>query len=350
VASTWITKRTRCNGRVSHRVEFHLGGSGARTRYAGSFRTRREAEIRRNWVAGELAALRVPDISRLREPPEVTKRVSVAAADWFETRIDVADSTKTRHGLELERIKRLLGHRPVTAVAWTDVQAFIGALVEEEYARGTIRKTVQTLAMVFDHAEVNPNPARDKRVKLPHSEEEDTVPPTAEHLEAIFWLMPKAHRLPFLWLDWSGLRVGALDKTLVGDYDELNRRVLLRKSTTKTRTALWNELPPALAKAIEATLPPREDRDLSAKLFAESNSAAFRTAMAKACKHAGVPLYSPHDLRHRRISLLAGRAIPLAEIAEFVGQRSIGVTWETYTHVMLDKRELDYTRLLAESA
>jgi integrase len=77
-----------------------------------------------------------------------------------------------------------------------------------------------------------------------------------------------------------------------------------RAAKTKTRWALWVELHPALAEALEATLPHRRFRDPEARLFAESGGDALRTAIARACKAAGVPLFSPHDLRHRRISLL----------------------------------------------
>jgi integrase len=118
------------------------------------------------------------------------------------------------------------------------------------------------------------------------------------------------HRLPLLWLDWSGARVASVDATLVGDYDEPRRRVRLRRSTTKSRRSLWVDLPDVLAEAIEATLPPRENREPEARLFAGSGSDALRTSIAKACKALAIPLWSPHDLRHRRISLLLPAADP----------------------------------------
>jgi integrase len=155
------------------------------------------------------------------------------------------------------------------------------------------------------------------------------------------------HRLPLLWLDWSGARVGSIDKLLVGDYDEGFRRVRLRKAATKTRQALWVELPDLLAEAIEATLRHRRVRDAGARLFAESGSDALRTAIAKACKTSGIPLWSPHDLRHRRISLLHRQGRSWAEIARFVGQRKLSLTADTYTHVLVDAAELDYAKLLA---
>jgi integrase len=203
--------------------------------------------------------------------------------------------------------------------------------------------------MVFDHAGIAPNPARDRvAVKLPRKEPEEPNPPSADHLEAVYRLLPPKHRLPFLFLDWSGARVSAIDLTLVGDYDETRRRLRLRAATTKTRRALWVELHPTLAEAIEALLGPREDRDLGARLFRESGADALRTSIAKACKATGVPLFSPHYLRHRRISLLHLRGVPWARIGEFVGQRNLRTTAETYTHVLTDERELDYGALLVK--
>ena len=99
-------------------------------------------------------------------------------------------------------------------------------------------------------------------------------------------------------------------------------------------------------EAIEATLPHRRFRDPEARLFADSGADALRTAIAKGCKAEGVPTFSPHDLRHRRISLLHLRGMPSARIGEHVGQRDLAVTANTYTHVMLDETELDYAELL----
>jgi integrase len=61
-----------------------------------------------------------------------------------------------------------------------------------------------------------------------------------------------------------------------------------------------------------------------------------------------VPLFSPHDLRHRRISLLHLGGVPWALIGEAMGQRSLAITADTYTHVLADERELDYAELLKE--
>lgn len=179
--------------------------------------------------------------------------VAAAGDQWLASRIDVAESTKTRNGLELEPIRPLLGARRVDEITPADVAAFVVTL-DKDYSRGTIRKTLQTLQMLLDQAGVEPNPARDRQVRLPRGADEEINPPSAEHIEAVYRLLPSKHRLALLWLDWSGARVSTVELTLVGDYDEPRRRVRLRAATTKTRKALWVELHPVLADALEARL------------------------------------------------------------------------------------------------
>jgi integrase len=294
MASAWIRQRWTKGGSARWRVEYRLGGAGTKKRYAGSFPTKREALIRKAWVSGELAARRVPDLSAFAEPTPPTI-VADAARRWLASRIDVAESTKTRNELEVERIDRLVGSVAVDALTPEQVATFVTDLVTEGYARGTIRKTLQTLAMILDRERINPNPVRDKQVKLPREDEEEINPPTAQHAEAVYWLLPSKHRLAFLFLDWSGARVSAIDHVIVSDYDEPRRRVRLRKSVTKTKRALWIDLPPVLAEAIEASLGPREDRDPDARLFAGSRSTSLRTSITRACKAAAVPHFKPHD-------------------------------------------------------
>jgi integrase len=85
----------------------------------------------------------------------------------------------------------------------------------------------------------------------------------------------------------------------------------------------------------------------NARLFPDSGADALRTAIAKACKALGIPAWSPHDLRHRRVSLLHLSGKSWAEIGEFVGHAKLSVTADTYTHVLVDRTEVDYRKLLA---
>jgi integrase len=71
-----------------------------------------------------------------------------------------------------------------------------------------------------------------------------------------------------------------------------------------------------------------------------------RTALTRACTAAGVPAFSPHDLRHRRVSLMHLAGVPWARIGEQVGHDDITTTSRVYTHVVADERELDYAEML----
>ena len=73
----------------------------------------------------------------------------------------------------------------------------------------------------------------------------------------------------------------------------------------------------------------------------------FRTALQRACTAAGIASFSPHDLRHRRVSLLHAQGLTWARIGEVVGHADLMTTARTYTHVLADEQELDYRSLLA---
>ena len=95
-------------------------------------------------------------------------------------------------------------------------------------------------------------------------------------------------------------------------------------------------------------LVPREDRVAERQVFQGFGAARFRTALARACRAAGVPTFSPHDLRHRRISLLHLGGVPWARIGEHVGQRDLAVTANTYSHVLAEG-DVDYETLAANA-
>jgi integrase len=131
-----------------------------------------------------------------------------------------------------------------------------------------------------------------------------------------------------------------------GYVDEERSRWRVSASVSKTRHARWVSVPPEVFAAVTA-LVAREDRVPERRVFQGFGGNRFRTALTRACTAAGVPTFSPHDLRHRRISLLHLAGIPWARIGEHVGQRSLRVTADTYSHVLVDEAELDYAELLA---
>ena len=87
------------------------------------------------------------------------------------------------------------------------------------YERDTLKKSREAFAMVYDHLGTEPNPLRDKRVKLPHKAARDMRVPLASHVEAVARALPPEHLLPYLVIDWTGLRLGAIEGARVEDLD-----------------------------------------------------------------------------------------------------------------------------------
>ena len=221
-----------------------------------------------------------------------------------------------------------------------DVVALVAALDARRYKRETIKKSRDCLAMVLDHYRVDPNPARDKRVKLPRERKAHVPPPLAEHVERVAELLPRRHVLPLLIVDECGPRVNELATAQVGDLDEHRRAIRVRWTVEKNERYRHLELPDDLFDALLATLPPREDRDLEAPLFPDLTDARLRTAITKACKATGTPHFSPHGLRRRRGSLYYKRTGSLAEVAELLGD-SKRVAADHYVYALTDYREVD---------
>jgi integrase len=345
VPSSWILTRGEGHSR-RYRVLYRIGGRESSHRYAGSFKTKKEALARQRWVDGELAAMRIPNLELLDEPVHLVTLATVAE-QWRQSRIDVAEGTSATHSVNLGRILPQLRAKPVDRVAVADVAAFVAKLHEDGLARESIRKTRATLAMVLDFAGREPNPARDRSVKLPREDRAEIVPPTAAHVHAILGALPRIYRLAAIVLEATGMRVGELEALTWGDVDEPAGRWRVSAAASKTRQPRWVPVPADVFDAV-VELVPREDRDLDSQVFDGFGADRFRTALTRACKATGTPAFSPHDLRHRRATLWHLQGIPVAEAAAWLGH-SPTEHLRTYAHAALtDRSELDYTAMLED--
>jgi integrase len=68
--------------------------------------------------------------------------------------------------------------------------------------------------------------------------------------------------------------------------------------------------------------------------------------MTRACRLAKIPHYSPHDLRHRRITLWHHEGVPARVLAERAGHLKPSMSLDVYAHV-LPVKEVPSERLVA---
>jgi len=163
------------------------------------------------------------------------------------------------HRVNLGRILPALGHVSIDTIAPEDVAALVVGL--SGLKRESIRKTIATLAMVFDFHGVMPNPARDnKRVKLPREDKIEVNPPTAAQVLAVHGTLPTAYRLPLLVLDATGMRVSELEQLAWGDVDEQEGRWRVSQAKAKTKQARWVPVPEIVFEAVVDTVRGRTGR------------------------------------------------------------------------------------------
>ena len=272
-----------------------------------------------------------------------------AAERWSASRIDVDHGTSGMHRSAFQRFWTYapdLRARRIDRITVDDVTALMAALAAKPYKRETIRKTRTVLAQILDHYAIDPNPARDQRVKLPRERKPHIPPPLAEHVERVVETVAREYVLPLLVIDECGPRVSELTTAEVGDVDEQRRAIRVRWTFEKNQRYRHLDLPDELFAALVATLPPREDRDLAAPLFPGLTDARLRMAITRACKATGTPHFSPHGLRRRRGSLHYKRTGSLAEVAELLGDGK-RVAADHYVYALVDYSEVDTSIALA---
>lgn len=159
-------------------------------------------------------------------------------------------------------------------------------------------------------------------------------------------MLAPSYVLGVLLLDATGTRIGEPEAAKIGGLDESCESWLVRAKVAKMREPRWVQLPDDLFAVVVSLLPAREDRDLKAPLFPIGSADRLRMAIGRACRDAGVPSWSPHHLRHRRISLLHHQGESWAEIGAKVGQRNLSVTADAYSHAPFDYRDSDRAKLL----
>lgn len=179
---TIATRKTK-GGERRYIVRYRLGGRAYPLVHGGSFKTQREALERRNLIAGEIAAGRSPQIvlQAMLNPPAPVKVETLRELGprYLKSRIDLDAKTEKAHASALERIYAWDGDRDPHSLTWGDCQEFVAVLIET-LKPGTAKKYYNVLKIVLDFAAVEPNPARDGRVKLPTVRAEEPNPPDRE--------------------------------------------------------------------------------------------------------------------------------------------------------------------------
>jgi integrase len=332
-----IRRRTKA-GEPRYLVRLGLSAmAGPRLLHLGSFKTLKEAEACKAWANMELAQGRIPDRrKRLREEVESLITLRQAALRWLESRVDLTPRIRDQYGVLIRAAKGAVWEIPVSRVQHEDVQAWV---VEQAvaYKPATIRRRLAIIKQTLDHAGIQPNPARDRRVRVPRIEPEWVDPPSTREVVAVLRTLPPRYRLPVALLEATGMRVGELLALVWGDVDVDGLRFRIRRGKT-SRARRFVPVPVELM-ALVCDRVPMEDRLADRFVFEWRAHQPLANAMARACKHAGIPRYGPHSLRHRYLSRLVQQGMPITQVQALAGHADANVTLRVYAHNLGDTDE-----------
>lgn len=320
-------------------VRYRPGGRSSPTRHAGSFATKKEAQARLERVRAALAEGREPSFEM-----DVSAPVSVAAAfdryeasrlDWSAGSVRVFRQAKARLGG--------LGRRNVKSVTVEDVQAWVAGLVGDLSA-ASVRKYLGQLRVVLDDAGLEPNPARSRRVRVPKVDREEVNPPTAREVEVMLDQLRRQARtrstrryaLVCEVLVATGLRIGELQQLSWADVDFTGGRLRVARDKTKGGTH-GRRFVPLPGRLVASLAEVRGDAGEGDGVFPGLSDHGLRNSMTRACRKVGVPAYSPHDLRHRWISLLILAGVPVTSVSRLAGHGKASLTTDVYGHVLMDE-------------
>jgi hypothetical protein len=123
VSSAWVERVPTASG-VRYKVRYRVGGRETAKRYGGTFRTMKEAKQRRDWINGELSAMRVPNLAAL-EQPAAAPTVAQVAERWKASRVDVEENTRLQHRSAVGNMLPLIGNRTVDSLTVADVAELV---------------------------------------------------------------------------------------------------------------------------------------------------------------------------------------------------------------------------------
>jgi integrase len=323
MASAAIRTRTTRTGEKRYQVRYRLGGRAYPLQHGGVFATMREARIRRDLVAGELAAGRDPAIllRSLQERPQ-QRSFAVWADAYLASRVDASPKSRRIWGAYVKAMLPAFGDNDPATITTDQVQAWIGGL---ELAPVSVKKYAATLRTILDYAGVDPNPARDQRIRLPREQRSVVEPPSMVEVEVMIDYAPARYRLLLRVLAETGMRVGEVCALEWRDVDASGSRFRIREGKTAAARR-WVAVPEPLMMELDAATPP-DDRTPQRRVFGGATPSGVKSMLARVCKNAGIAHYHPHDLRHRYASVQISRGVPVTHVAAQLGHSRNSLTW-----------------------
>jgi integrase len=345
-ASLRIRSRDTEKGEKRYTVLYRLGGRGYAEMSAGTFQVLTHARKRQALVGDWLAEGKNPkvELAKAFAPPPPIRDTRSFADELLRARISLSPKTRSNYEAAFRQFLPTFGARDPHTITWRELQVWVASLQQgdEPLAAGTVHQYLSKVRQLFDFADVDPNPARDRRLEKPRLVTEEPHPPTRREFHAVLDHLPSQVGLVLRLIEATALRVGEATALLWGDVDTLDARLRISVTRTKGRSGgqRWAQVPRLLLDELEL-LCPLEDRVRERRIFSVGVH-EVQKRLKWACTVSGVAAFTPHDLRHRRLSLWHAQGVPMRVIQDRAGHSDLSTTQDVYTHIVIDARDDDW--------
>lgn len=305
----------------------------------------------RDRVAGEVRAgvYIAPEVGR--------ESVGSFAGRWRQSVVDLKPSSLARlDGTLAAHVLPEWGEIPLSAVANSDVRAWVARLRRDGWSASTVRKAVSALQRILDAAVADGrligNAARNVPLPVEQHGEQRYLSPTevAELADAI----RDRYRALVLVACWGGLRWGELAGLRRRRVDLARGRVQVAEVLSEVKGRVSFGTPKTRASRRTVTLPSRIVAELSDHLdgFAEPDGDALvftspkggplrrnqwrRREWRPAVERAGLDPLRFHDTRHTFVALAVAAGADPKQVSTRAGHSSVAFTLDRYGHLYDD--------------
>ena len=319
-----------------------------RPRYRGGFSTKARAQA---WIAKELEKIEkaeVLGIPVLRDeivfeqmlPRWKTVMEPRTTENTLRGYVSIAERVLLPHfrGLRLDKIGR------------NEIENMLAARRELGAKPATLNRYLSVLSTIFSLA-VDLGLARESVVRSVPRAREKLLPPrylSREDEARLLAALPGWLRTPVLVALDTGLRAGEIGALKRRDVDLRRRVVTVRESKNREprEVGMTQRLQKALGVHMKS-LPSGEDQVFRTPSGVPFARQGYRSSYEKAVRRAGIEPFRFHDLRHACGVRLAEAGATPAEIAAFLGHKTLDMTLRYIRHAPRDAAR-SVARLLDE--
>ena len=285
------------------------------------------------------------------------------AEEWFEeyAKLNLRSTTYERMKQLTHRIYPAIGHLRIDKISPRQLQGFVNSLTKEganektgkPLAPKTIRHNLSFISDVYSYAVkmgvVSDNPCA--KVTIPKGEVKEKQIYSQEELELLLSKLtdePTKYRAFFYLISYTGLRRSELLGLQWGDLDFEKKLLHIQRAVTQTKGGILIDKPKTktsiraipISDFIIAILEKMEqtgfyviagkhpDEPMKPHTYADH----FSDFMKRMQKETGLPILTPHELRHTFGTLLRENDVDIYTIQKVLGHSDITVTSGIYVH------------------